>query len=228
MREWLSVRSIWCVAVALGALALAGCGGSGGNSGAGGSLTDATPSLTNKGASFSLSGSPPKSVSVGQSYSFTPTVASSGGTVSFSIQNAPPWATFNASIGALTGTPPAADAGTDSNIIITATDGTASATLGPFSIEVAEADSGAGTAEVSWTPPTTNTNGSTLTDLAGYVIYYGTNPNALTQQVQVTNVGLTSYVISGLTSGTWYFGVTAYTSTGAASTMSNVASKTIA
>jgi len=222
MREWLSVRSIWCVAVALGALALAGCGGSGG------SLTGATPSLTNKGTSFSLSGSPPKSVSVGQSYSFTPTVASSGGTVGFSIQNAPPWATFNASTGALTGTPPAADAGTDSNIVITATDGTASATLGPFSIEVAEADSGAGSAQISWTPPTTATDGSTLSNLAGYEIFYGTSPSALTEMVDVPNIGVTTYTISGLTSGTWYFVVTSYTTDGTESEPSNVLSKTVA
>ena len=221
MRAWLSVRIVCCAGAALCALALAGCGRGGD------SLTGATPATTVKTAGVSLSGSPPTSVSVGQSYSFTPTVSSNGGAVGFSIKNAPPWATFNSSTGTLTGTPPAADAGTDSNIVISASDGTASATLGPFSIEVAEAGSGSGSAQISWTPPTTATDGSTLSDLAGYEIFYGTNPSALTEMVNVPNIGVTSYTISGLTSGTWYFVVTSYTSDGTESEPSNVLSKTI-
>jgi hypothetical protein len=82
-------------------------------------------------------------------------------------------------------------------------------------------------ADVSWTPPTTNTNGSALTDLAGYRIYYGTSPGKLTQSIQVANAGAIDYVVQGLTSGTWYFAVSAYTNTGLQSTLSAVASKTI-
>ena len=47
------------------------------------------------------------------------------------------------------------------------------------------------------------------------------------QKIQVTNIGVTTYVISGLTSGTWYFAVTSYTSNGAQSVPSNVVSATI-
>src|SRR5438309_11629995 len=35
-----------------------------------------------------------------------------------------------------------------------------------------------GTATLSWLAPTTNTDGAALTDLAGYVIYYGPRPTA--------------------------------------------------
>lgn len=82
-------------------------------------------------------------------------------------------------------------------------------------------------ADVSWTAPTKNTNGSALTDLAGYRIYYGTNPSALSQSINVQNAGATDYVIQGLTQGTWYFAVTAYTNTGVQSNFSSVVSKTI-
>jgi len=34
----------------------------------------------------------------------------------------------------------------------------------------------AGDATLSWTAPGTNTNGSALTDLSGYKLYYGTSP----------------------------------------------------
>ena len=86
---------------------------------------------------------------------------------------------------------------------------------------------GTGEADVSWTPPTTAADGSTLLNLAGYDIYYGASLSALTQQVQVTNIGVTNYVISGLTSGTWYFVVTSYTTDGTQSVPSNVVNKAI-
>ena len=86
---------------------------------------------------------------------------------------------------------------------------------------------GTGTAQISWTPPTTTTDGSTLLNLAGYDVYYGTNPSALTQQIQVSNIGLTTYDVTGLSSGTWYFVVTSYTTDGTQSPPSNVVSRTI-
>ena len=86
---------------------------------------------------------------------------------------------------------------------------------------------GTGAADLSWTPPTTAADGSTLLNLAGYDIYYGTNPSALTQRIKITNIGVTNYVVSGLSSGTWYFVVTAYTTDGVQSVPSSVVSKTV-
>lgn len=84
-----------------------------------------------------------------------------------------------------------------------------------------------GSATLAWTPPTQNDDGSALTNLAGYRIVYGTSPTALTQTVQVANPSASTYVVNGLASGTWYFGVRAYDSTGAESINSNVASKVL-
>ena len=85
-----------------------------------------------------------------------------------------------------------------------------------------------GTATLSWQAPTTNTDGAALTDLAGYRIYYGMNADDLTQTVQLTSVGLQTYVIEDLGSGTWYFAIKAVTNTGVESALSDVVSKTIA
>jgi hypothetical protein len=168
------------------------------------------------------------SVSVGQSFALTPQVSGgNGGKLTYSVHNAASWMDFNASTGVLSGTPTAADAGTYADVVITVSNGQQTASTTPFTITVLEADSAAGTADVSWTPPTTNTDGSTLTNLAGYVIYYGTSASELTQQVQVSNPGISSYLVTGLTNGTWYFAVAAYNSAGAASALSNTASKTI-
>ena len=229
MRTWVSVRFIVCGLAVLGALA--GCGGSGGSAASAGtasSSSSASAAPTVKAMQISTSASAQGSVSVGQTFTLTPNVTGGNGkTLTFSVANAAPWMVFNASTGELSGTPAAANVGTYSNVVISVSDGQESASAPPFTIQVVAAAAAAGTADVSWTPPTTNTDGSTLTDLAGYNIYYGTNPNALNQKVQVTNVGVTNYVINGLTTGTWYFAVTAYTSTGTESSLSNVASKTI-
>jgi hypothetical protein len=82
-------------------------------------------------------------------------------------------------------------------------------------------------ATLSWEAPTTNTNGSALTDLAGYRIYYGSSSDELKQSVQITNVGTLTYMINNLAPGTWYFAIMAVTSTGGESALSNVVSKTI-
>ena len=203
-----------------------GTGTSGSGTGTSGSGTGGT-GTTSPTVTVSVSGTPATTVVAGQAYSFTPSVTVSSGTATFSIQNAPTWASFNTTTGALTGTPPLADVGTYSNITITASDGGTTASLQPFAITVSAPSALAGGVNISWMPPTTATDGSTLTDLAGYNIYYGTNPSALTQKVQVTNIGVTTSVITGLASGTWYFVVTSYTTQGTESVPSNVVTATI-
>lgn len=216
MKVSVPIRTIFLAA----ALALlAGCGGSGSSAGS----SSASTSLK---SAPSLSGSAPTTATVGQPYTFAPRVIGGSGTLKFSIQNKPSWATFNTSNGALSGTPQSGNVGTYSNIVISVSDSAGSGSLPSFSVTVAQSGSGAGNATVSWTAPTANTDGSALTDLAGYRIYYGTNSNALNEVVPVSN-GVTTYVVEGLTSGTWYFAVRAYTATGAESALSNIASKTI-
>ena len=84
-----------------------------------------------------------------------------------------------------------------------------------------------GVATLDWLPPTENSDGSTLTNLAGYTVYYGTSPNNLSQSVKVTNPGLTAYAVTGLTSGTWYFAVTSYSADGVESTRTSTVSTQI-
>jgi hypothetical protein len=84
-----------------------------------------------------------------------------------------------------------------------------------------------GVATLDWLPPTENNDGSALTNLAGYTVYYGTSPEGLTQSIKVTNPGLTAYSVTNLPSGTWYFAVTSYSSTGVESTRTGTVSTTI-
>jgi hypothetical protein len=173
-----------------------------------------------------ISGSPARSVNAGSAYNFRPTATDQDSTVlAYSIANRPSWATFNTTNGQLSGTPSASQVGSYGNITISVSDGRSTATLPAFAINVVDVSNGG--AELSWTPPTQNTDGSALTNLAGYRIAYGTSPNALTQTVQVANVGVTRYTLDNLSPGTYYFAVRAYTANGTESSNSNVSSKIV-
>ena len=84
-----------------------------------------------------------------------------------------------------------------------------------------------GTAALTWTPVTKNTDGTVLANLAGYRVHYGTSANAMNTVVNLSNPSLTNYLVTNLSSGTWYFGITAYTASGMQSSLSNVGQKTI-
>jgi hypothetical protein len=173
-----------------------------------------------------ISGTPATSVMQGTQYTFQPTASDANGDLlTFSIVNRPVWASFSSSTGRLQGTPTAANVGTTSGIVITVTDGIASRSLASFNITVQSAATG--TAVLSWLPPTQNTDGSPLTNLAGYKVYWGTSPGSYPNQVTLNNPGLTIYVVDNLVAGTYYFVVTAFNTSGAESQASNAASKTI-
>ncbi len=85
-----------------------------------------------------------------------------------------------------------------------------------------------GSATLSWTPPTQNLDGTTLTDLSGYKIYYGTQQGNYPNSITINNPGVTEYVIDNLPgNNTYYFAIAALDSENNESGLSNVASKTI-
>ena len=90
----------------------------------------------------------------------------------------------------------------------------------------ASAAAATGEATLSWSAPTSNTNG-TAVSLSGYHLYYGNSASSLTNSIAISGANNTSYEISGLTAGTWYFAVAADTSDGVESAQSAVGSKTI-
>jgi uncharacterized repeat protein (TIGR03803 family) len=109
-----------------------------------------------------ISGTPPMSVTVGQTYTFQPTASDPDGqTLTFSISGKPPWATFSATTGRLNGTPTTVNVGSYPGIVISVSDGTASASLPSFSINVSAAANQRPV--ISGTPPTSVTVGQTYT-----------------------------------------------------------------
>jgi|SRR5271166_2762039 len=82
-------------------------------------------------------------------------------------------------------------------------------------------------ATLSWQAPSENTDSSVVTSLIGYRVYYGTSPDALTETIDVTGETVTTYVVDGLSAGTYYFAVAALAANGQESALSDTASKTI-
>ena len=94
-------------------------------------------------------------------------------------------------------------------------------------------DGGTSTPSVSasayllWDPPTTNVDGTPLTDLAGFRVYRGTEPGVYTEIVDIPSPEVTTYTFQGLPAGIHYFAVTAYDQAGNESDFSNEVSKAI-
>lgn len=207
------------------ALLVAACGG-GDDKSATSAPQNPGPGPGGGNAPPTIQGQPGTSIVAGQAYSFRPTANDANGdTLTFTASNLPDWASINQSTGAVSGTPTSTDVGTYSGITITVSDGSATASLTAFAITVTDISTGSAT--LSWTPPTQNSDGSTLTNLAGYRITYGRSANVLDRSISLTNPSLNTYVVENLSAGTWFFSVTSVNSEGTASSSSNVASKTI-
>jgi len=230
-----SLALVACVA------AMVGCKGGGGGASAAasgsssgsGALT--TPPSTSSGSASTtpeaqansapqISGTTVSSVKANDLFSFKPAVADvDGDQLSFQIQNKPVWASFNTVTGQLSGTPKAEHAGTFANIVISVSDGLATTAMPAFSIAVTQAV--INSAKLTWTPPTTNVDGSSLGDLAGFTIVYGTSQTALDQSVRIDNATASTWSMDNFPSGTYYFAVKAFTHSGAESSLSSVVSK---
>ncbi len=167
----------------------------------------------------SISGTPVSAARVGRPYAFKPTAYDADGdSLTFKISGKPVWAKFDTSNGTLYGTPTSSNIGIYKNIVIGVSDGKVSSFLAPFSITVSTSTTGSVT--LKWTAPTRNTDGTALTDLAGYKVFYGTASRVYSKSVKLAGAGVTSVVIEGLTAGTWYFAMKSYDTSGVESAYS--------
>ena len=85
-----------------------------------------------------------------------------------------------------------------------------------------------GVATISWSIPVERTDGTALkmSELGGYLIYYGTNSAELTQVVRVEDPYQTQYTFS-LPGGTYYFRVSAYDTEGIQGPKSNQVTRNV-
>jgi hypothetical protein len=164
-----------------------------------------------------ITGTPPSTATVGVFYSWKPIVSDpNNDAVALTLNGKPAWAAFDPRTGQVFGTPTATYAGTMTTSKLNASDGTNTTTL-RFSITVGTSASASSTGvaavTLNWTPPTTNTDGSALTNLSGYRIMYGPAPGQYTKSLNVS-VGLSRYTIDSLSPGKYYFAIAAKNSAG--------------
>jgi hypothetical protein len=176
-------------------------------------VTDSAGGQPPANAAPDIAGSPPSTVVAGTAYVFEPSASDAeDDPLAFTIQNRPSWLQFDATTGRLSGTPSDANVGDFANIVISVSDGAASATLPGFAIRVMER--GLFSGEVSWTPPTQDADGDPLNDLAGYTVYIGSSPGSYYRSVRVPSAVQTNYLVSGLTAGEYFFAVSSFDESG--------------
>ena len=131
-------KILWqALPAALLALQLAGCLTEGEVDGSSPPDQVSNPDSVDDNQAPSISGQPATNATAGETYSFTPVASDpDGDRLTFSVQNAPPWASFDASNGRLSGRPGSGDIGIHSSVVIGVSDGEKSDSLAAFSIEV--------------------------------------------------------------------------------------------
>lgn len=91
-----------------------------------------------------------------------------------------------------------------------------------------ECSSGTGSAKLSWTPPTKNTDGSNLTNLASYRIFHAATAGGVASATAITvTAPATTHTIAGLPVGVRYYGIKAVNSAGIESALSNTVNNTV-
>jgi hypothetical protein len=213
--------TMWVGGRVLVACFVASCS-SGGESGASSNVAP-RPSGNNP---PTIVGSPATLVTQGRSYAFSPIASDSDGdTLTFSISNQPTWAGFDSGTGSLAGTPEAIHVGTTQGVTISVSDGNASANLAPFDLAVQQIQLGSAT--VTWDIPSTNADGSPLTDHAGFNAHYGKVSRTYTAVAMINDAAANSVLIDDLEAETWFFSVTALDQTKNESPYSTEVSKVV-
>lgn len=114
--------------------------------------------------------------------------------------------------------------GTNSSSSSTTSSSTSSSSGG--SINYTDVFSGTGSVSLSWTSPTTYTNGSSLSGLTGHNIYVS-NGSGYLKVDSLSNPSVSTYLVQNLSAGTYFFTVTAVDTSGIESGYSDPVTVTI-
>jgi hypothetical protein len=215
-----------------------GCGGGGEGGGSTSAQAQAPVSApvtapVSSNAAPSITIVPEDTARVGMTYELVPVATDpDGDTLRFSASSLPSWASLDSTTGRITGTPGENDQGIYESITITVADATHSIVTPPFSITVVNETAvaeppGVGVAALRWEVPASKVDGSPLDDLAGYRILYGHDAADLDNSVLIDDPAVTSFQVTALGSGTWYFAVVAVNAGGLEGPPTTLMSKSI-
>ncbi len=94
-----------------------------------------------------------------------------------------------------------------------------------ISASPAPSETYSGSVPLAWAQPLTNSDGSPLTDLAGYIISYGASSGAYDTMINTGNT--TQFTITNLPPGTYHIVLQAYDTSGNKSSYSNEAVRAV-
>ena len=98
---------------------------------------------------------------------------------------------------------------------------------GSINMQAAALSTLGSSATLTWQPPGLNVDGTPLTDLTSFKVYWGPTQGSYPYSMQIANAAARTQTVTGLATGTWFFVVTALNSKGVESPRSNVWSKTV-
>jgi len=206
-----------------------GCGGAGDSSSTAATTSGPAVSAPSGNAPPSITVTAISAAQVGIAFAYQPTTQDPDrDALRFTAVNLPAWASLDPATGNIRGTPGPGDVGLHESISITVADATHTVVTAPFSITVNPAPASyGGVASLQWEIPLSKVSGEPLDDLAGYRILYGRDSSDLDHSVMIPDATITSYQVSGLDFGIWYFAVVAVNSGGLEGPPTILATKSI-
>ena len=101
---------------------------------------------------------------------------------------------------------------------------------GSINMQAAALSTIGSSATLTWQPPGLNVDGTPLTTLTAFKVYWGTAQGTYPNSTSIAHIAggaARTHTVTGLGTGTWYFVVTALNAKGIESPFSNVWSKTV-
>jgi hypothetical protein len=98
---------------------------------------------------------------------------------------------------------------------------------GTINMQAAALSTAGSSTTLTWQPPASNTDGSPLTNLSAFKVYWGTTEGTYPHSTRIANNAARTHTVTGLGTGTWFFVVTALNANGIESPFSNVWRKTV-
>jgi len=84
-----------------------------------------------------------------------------------------------------------------------------------------------GSVQLNLGAPLLNTDGTPVTDLVAFKIYYGTSSGEYSNEIYLDNPGISTYVVQNLSPDTYFFAATAFNGNNVESDLSNEIQRTV-
>jgi len=139
--------------------------------------------------------------------------------LTYEASNLPDWVALDTETGSLTGSPGSNDVGVYTDIRFAISDGINSTVIGPFTLEVVGQ---LYSATVNWQPVTSDENDEDISNVEGYILQWGAQPDVYDYEVFKSGQQSNSHMVKRLKAGNYYFSMMTILTSGIKSERSDV------